>query len=511
MLGRSSFLGWKATLCALTVTASCGAVAAQNAPPPPAVSVTPVVSRQVTETGDYIGRVTAIDKVDVVARVPGFIEERTFTEGQQVKKGDLLFRIEQATYKAAVEQARATLAKAKATEVNAKLQLERGKELVRNNNIPQSTVDQRAADEAAAQASVMEAQAQLDQAEINLGYTEIRSPIDGRIGLATFTVGNLVQPSSGKLATIVSQDPIYVIFQVSQRNILEYRRRALTRVTIHIKLPDGSPYPHPGLSNFLDVQVDATTDTVAVRAQLPNPEGILTAGGVVSVPNMHVEFVHVEPPGIPTAFWRSVGPSHNVFVTESFMDELAAAAKQDPVVYRLALLDKTPRAKAVLALAAEKAGWGQPLPERVGRGVSLQFVFATYMAHVAEVEVAKDGAVRVRRVVCAVDCGTVVNPDTVRAQIQSAVIFGITAALHGKITLKDGRVEQTNFDSYQMLRMNEAPAIEVHIVQSSEPPGGMGEAGTSAIVPAVANAVFAATGKRLRKMPVDTTALKQPA
>jgi isoquinoline 1-oxidoreductase beta subunit len=132
------------------------------------------------------------------------------------------------------------------------------------------------------------------------------------------------------------------------------------------------------------------------------------------------------------------------------------------------------------------------------------------MAHVAEVEVAKDGAVRVRRVVCTVDCGTVVNPDTVQAQIQSAVIFGITAALHGEITLKDGRVQQTNFDSYQMLRINEAPAIEVHIVQSSEPPGGMGEAGTSAIVPAVANAIFAATGKRLRKMPVDAGALKQP-
>ena len=119
------------------------------------------------------------------------------------------------------------------------------------------------------------------------------------------------------------------------------------------------------------------------------------------------------------------------------------------------------------------------MPERIGRGVSLQFVFATYMAQVAEVEVAKDGAVRVRRVVCAVDCGTVVNPDTVRAQIQSAVMFGITAALYGKITLKDGRVEQTNFDSYQILRMNEAPAVDVHIVQSSEPPGGMGEAGTS--------------------------------
>jgi isoquinoline 1-oxidoreductase beta subunit len=193
------------------------------------------------------------------------------------------------------------------------------------------------------------------------------------------------------------------------------------------------------------------------------------------------------------------------------MDELAAAAKQDAVAYRLALLDKAPRAKAVLALAAQKAGWGQPLPKGSGRGVSLQHVFATYMAQVAEVEVAKDGAVRVRRVVCAVDCGTAVNPDTVRAQIQSAIVFGVTAALYGKITLKDGRVEQSNFDSYQILRMNEAPAVEVHIVQNSEPPGGMGEAGTSAIAPAVANAVFAATGKRLRKLPVDPATLKQPA
>jgi isoquinoline 1-oxidoreductase beta subunit len=231
---------------------------------------------------------------------------------------------------------------------------------------------------------------------------------------------------------------------------------------------------------------------------------------VYDLPNLHVEYVRVEPPGISTAFWRSVGPSHNVFVTESFMDELAAAARQDPVAYRLALLDKNPRAKAVLALAAEKAGWGDKLPPRVGRGVSLQHVFATYMAQVAEVEVAKDGTVRVRRVVCAVDCGTVVNPDTVRAQIESAVMFGITAALHGEITLKDGRVEQTNFDNYQMLRMNEAPTVEVHIVHNSEPPGGIGEAGTSAILPAVTNAIFAATGKRLRKLPVDASALKRP-
>jgi isoquinoline 1-oxidoreductase subunit beta len=227
-----------------------------------------------------------------------------------------------------------------------------------------------------------------------------------------------------------------------------------------------------------------------------------------AIPNMLVEYLRVEPPGIPTAFWRSVGPSHNVFVTESFMDELAAAAKQDPVAYRWALLDKSPRAKAVLELAAEKAGWGQPLPSRGGRGVSLQFVFGTYMAHVAEVEVSKDGAVRVTRVVCAVDCGTAINPDTIRAQIQSAIMFGVTAALYGEITLKDGRVEQTNFDSYQILRMDEAPAVEVHIVQSRESVGGMGEAGTSAVVPAVTNAIFAATGKRLRKLPIDTAELK---
>jgi isoquinoline 1-oxidoreductase subunit beta len=230
-----------------------------------------------------------------------------------------------------------------------------------------------------------------------------------------------------------------------------------------------------------------------------------------ALPNLHVEYLRVEPPAIPTAFWRSVGPSHTVFVVESFIDELAAAAKQDAVAYRRALLNNAPRARAVLELAAEKAGWGAALPERRGRGVALQSVFGTYLAVVAEVEVSNDGAVRVRRVSCAVDCGIVVNPDTVRAQIQSAVMFGITAALYGEITIKDGRVEQTNFDSYQILRMNEAPVVDVHIIQSAEIPGGMGEAGTSAIVPAVSNAIFAATRKRLRKMPVDTAMLKQPA
>lgn len=229
---------------------------------------------------------------------------------------------------------------------------------------------------------------------------------------------------------------------------------------------------------------------------------------VYALPNFHVEYVRVEPPGIPTAFWRSVGPSHNVFVTESFIDELAAATGQDAVAYRRALLDHNPRAKAVLDLAAERASWSSPLPKGRGRGVALQYVFGSYLAQVAEVEVTKDGSVRVHRVVCVMDCGTVINPDTVQAQIQSGVIFGVTAALYGEITLKNGRIEQANFDTYQMLRINEAPAIEVHVVKSTESPGGMGEAGTSGIVPAIGNAVFAATGKRLRKMPIDSNTLK---
>jgi isoquinoline 1-oxidoreductase subunit beta len=171
---------------------------------------------------------------------------------------------------------------------------------------------------------------------------------------------------------------------------------------------------------------------------------------------------------------------------------------------------KSPRAKAVLDRVAQEAGWGQPLPQGSGRGVSLQFAFGSYQAQVAEVEVSKAGTVRLRRVTCAMDCGTVVNPDTVQAQLQSGIIFGATAALFGEITLKNGRVEQSNFDTYQMVRMEDAPVIEIDVVKSAEPPGGMGETGTSAIVPAIANAVFAATGKRLRKMPIDPAALKQP-
>lgn len=229
-----------------------------------------------------------------------------------------------------------------------------------------------------------------------------------------------------------------------------------------------------------------------------------------AIPHVHVAYVRHEPP-VPTAFWRGVGPTHNIYVVESFIDELAARAGKDAVAYRLALLDKSPRARGVLQLAADKAGWNKPLQKaegmRVGRGISLQHVFGSYMAQIAEVGVNAEGDVTVRRVVCAVDCGMVVNPDTVRAQIEGGIIFGLTATLWGDITFEKGRVQQANFHDYQMLRMNQSPTIEVHILPSRDEPGGIGEPGTSAIAPAIANAVFAATGKRIRKLPIRKDAL----
>ena len=221
-----------------------------------------------------------------------------------------------------------------------------------------------------------------------------------------------------------------------------------------------------------------------------------------ALPNIHVDYVRVEPPGIPTAFWRGVGPTHNVFVVESFIDELAALAKQDPVAYRRALLGHNPRALGVLNLATERAGWGGPLPAGRGRGVSLQFAFGTYLSQVAEVEVATDGSIKVHRIVCAVDCGLALNPDTIAAQMEGGSIFGLTAALHGAITLKNGRVEQSNFHDYLPMRIGDVPVVETHLVKSAEPPGGIGEAPTAAVGPAVANAIFAATGKRIRTLPI---------
>ncbi len=233
------------------------------------------------------------------------------------------------------------------------------------------------------------------------------------------------------------------------------------------------------------------------------------AFGPYSFPNLFVDYVRNEPlAGMTTGWWRGVGMTHNAFMVEGFVDELAVAAKKDPVEFRRALLGGSPRAKAVLDLAAEKAGWGSPMPAGKGRGVSLIFGFGSYLAQIAEVAVAKDGTVRVERVVAAFDCGRQVNPDTLRAQLEGGAIFGITAALYGEITLKDGRVEQANFDTYQLLRINEAPKMEVYLVQSQEAPGGAGEPGTAGIAPAVVNAIFAATGKRLRKLPIDANVLK---
>jgi len=227
------------------------------------------------------------------------------------------------------------------------------------------------------------------------------------------------------------------------------------------------------------------------------------------IPAIQVEYVRHEEPVLNTGFWRGVGPTHNIFVVESFIDELAAAAKQDPVAFRRGLLGKAPRAQAVLDLAAKEAGWGKPLPRGHGRGVSLLYSgWDTYLAEVAEVEVSKSGEVRVHRIVCAVDCGTVVNPDIVKAQVEGGVVFGISGALWGEITLKNGRVEQSNFNNYRVLRMSEAPPIEVHLVRNGEAPGGMGEPGTAVTAPALANAVFAATGKRIRKLPLKPDQLR---
>jgi isoquinoline 1-oxidoreductase beta subunit len=238
-----------------------------------------------------------------------------------------------------------------------------------------------------------------------------------------------------------------------------------------------------------------------------DPDAVEAAADLqYSIPAVRVEYVRHEPAGLATAFWRGVGPTHNVFVVESFIDELAYASKADPVAFRRSLLQKSPRTLAVLNLAAEKAGWGKPLKpvagRKLGRGVSTQFAFGSYMAQVAEVSVGPDGDVRLHRVVCAVDCGQNVNPDTIVAQMEGGIIFGASAALWDEVTVEKGRVQQTNFSDYRVMRMPESPVVEVYIVNSHDDPGGIGEPGTAGIGPALANAVFAATGKRIRKLPI---------
>ena len=226
-----------------------------------------------------------------------------------------------------------------------------------------------------------------------------------------------------------------------------------------------------------------------------------------SIPNILVD-LHTPHLPVTTLWWRSVGHSHTAFVVESFIDELAHAAGKDPFEFRRALLGGAPRHLKVLELAAEKAGWGEALPAGRGRGIAVHKSFDSYVAQVAEVSVA-DGKVRVHRVVCAVDCGMTVNPDTVAAQMESGIVFGLSAALWGAITLKEGRVEQGNFNNYSILRMRDMPEVQVHIVPSREEPTGIGEPGVPPIAPAVANAVFMATGRRIRRLPIGSEALKK--
>ena len=271
-------------------TASCGEAEEEAAaPPPPAVSVLVVEQKDVTPATEFVGRVVAADKVELRARIQGFLQQRLFTEGQDVAAGDTLFRIEPEPFEAAVKQAAANVASAEADAHNAKLQLDRAEQLVKRQTVAVATRDDRAADLAMAKARVQDSQAALDVAKINLTYTEIKAPLAGRIGLSTYSEGNLVGPDSGTLATIVSQDPIYVTFQVSQREILAAQRRMAAEgsdtaaLVVRLKLPDGSDYSEVGKVNFLGIQVDPGTDTATVRATFANPDRLLTDGAFVNV------------------------------------------------------------------------------------------------------------------------------------------------------------------------------------------------------------------------------------
>ena len=284
---------WVAAACLLLpVLAACNekTQAQAPAPPPPAVGVQPAVLKGVSRSAEFVGRIKALDTVQLRARVEGFLDKVPFTEGEEVKPGQLLYQIETVQYQAQLDQAKANVAAARAQELNAQLQYNRASELVKRQNISQATVDQDKANLDAAKANVMQTEAAATLAQVNLGYTAIKAPIEGRIGRTAFTQGNLVNPSSGVLATIVSQDPIYVLFPVSVRQLEEARAASrqegsqLTKqIEILVRLPGGQEYQHPGMWNYTDPQVDQQTDTVTVRGTLPNPDRLLIDGQFVTV------------------------------------------------------------------------------------------------------------------------------------------------------------------------------------------------------------------------------------
>lgn len=255
--------------------------------PAPTVIVAQADRQPITQSAEFVGRVEALEKVNILARITGFLEDRHFTEGQSVQEGALLFKIEREPFEAEVAVKEARIESARAELVNANFQVDRGRELVRTNTIPRATLDQRIADQGVAAAAVSAAQADLRLAQVNLNYTEIRSPISGRIGRAAITRGNVVSPDSGILTVVVRQDPMRVVFPVTQRQLLDIRRQyqgqGLDAVRVRVRLADGSVYPPLGHVNFVDVQTDPTTDSALVQAEMPNPDNILSDGQFASV------------------------------------------------------------------------------------------------------------------------------------------------------------------------------------------------------------------------------------
>ena len=285
-------------------------------------------------------------------------------------------------------------------------------------------------------------------------------------------------------------------------------------------------YYRPASVAHFEGALDAAGEPTLLKVGVGSPS-LMAASGFMTLPDSGVDAFALEgivdhpydiahqrihygraEPGPQVWFWRSVGHSQNIFFLEGFIDELAVAANKDPFEFRRSLLSGQPRCKAVLELAADRANWGKPLPAGVARGIALARCFGSYVAQVAEVSVAADGTPRVHRIVAAVDCGMTVNPEIVRRQIEGSIAFGLSAALYGRITFADGRVQQHNFDDAPVLRMNEMPRVDVHIMPSSQAPGGVGEPGTPPVAPAVVNAIHAATGKRLRSLPIDVALLR---
>ncbi len=269
-----------------------------------------------------------------------------------------------------------------------------------------------------------------------------------------------------------------------------------------------------------DGQIDAWTHRIAggsviaaITGGKPLKDGIdgdAVEGAVnnpYAFPNQRIEYVQTEPKALNLGWWRGVGPNNAVFAIESMMDDLAKKAGKDPVAFRLAHLGNEPRLKAIVQIAAQKSGWGGTLPARTGRGICAQHAFGSYIATVTEAEVTEMGKINIRRIISVVDAGRTVNPDTIAAQVQGGILFGMTAALYGDITLKNGRVQQRNFNDYRMMRINEVPHIEVQVVTSTEDPGGIGEPGCSAGPPSLVNAIFAATGVRIHRLPIDRSLL----